>query len=85
MLGAICFGGVFGLPMIIWGALLICDRDRSWQRLQKRANAPPRRTKAWDRRQIVYGGLLVALGMVLLIVLSAINFRLQAISPPAPF
>ncbi|MCY4466403.1 MAG: hypothetical protein OXE46_12790 [Chloroflexi bacterium] len=86
MLGAICFGAVFGLPFIIWGALLIFDRDRSWQRLQRRATAsPPRRRKAWDRRQIVYGCLLVALGLALLISLGAINFLLQAVSPPAPF
>ena len=85
MLGAICFGSAFGLPFIIWGALLIFDRDRSWQRLQRRADAPPRRTKAWDRRQIVYGGLLVALGTALFVALGAINFLLQAVSPPPPF
>ncbi len=85
MLGAICFGGIFGLPLIIWGALLIFDRDRSWQKLQTRATAPPRRTKAWDRRQVVYGCLLVALGLALLISLGTINFLLQAVSPPAPF
>ena len=85
MLGAICFGGVFGLPFIIWGALLIFDRDRSWQKLQRRASAPPRRTKAWGRRQIVYGCLLATLGLALLISLGTINYLLQAVSPAAPF
>ena len=85
MLGAICFGGVFGFPLIIWGALLIFDRDRSWSRLQMRPSAPPRRTQAWDRRQIIYGCLLVALGLTLFIALGTVNFLLQAVSPPAPF
>ncbi len=85
MLSAICFGGIFGLPLIIWGALLIFDRDRSWQKLQTRPTPPSRRTKAWDRRQVVYGCLLVAVGLALLISLGTINYLLQAVSPPAPF
>ena len=85
MFGAMCFGGVFGLPLIIMGALLIFDRDRSWQKLQRRATPPPRRTRAWDRRQIVYGCLLVALGLALFVGLGTVNFLLQAVSPAAPF
>ncbi len=85
MLGAVCFGAAFGLPFIIWGALLIFDRDRSWQKLQRRASAPQRRTPAWDRRQILHGCLLICLGIVLLIALGAFNYLAQGISPPSPF
>ena len=84
MLGALCFGAVFGLPFIIWGAILILDRERSWQRRQRRATSPQRRGKAWDRRQIAYGCLLIALGIALFAALAAANYMLQAVSPPAP-
>ena len=85
MLAAICFGAVFGVPFIIMGAILIVDRDRSWRRIQQRASAPQRRTRAWDRRQITCGCLLICLGVCLLVALSVFNYMAQGISPPSPF
>ena len=32
MIAAICFGALFGVPFIIWGLILIRDRDRTWQK-----------------------------------------------------
>lgn len=87
MLAALCFGSFFGLPFIAWGVILIVDRDRTWQRKLQRGpgDSPPRRTRAWDRRQIIYGTLLAAFGAALLLLLSVFNYLAQAISPPAPF
>ena len=87
MLAAICFGAVFGCPFIIWGLILIVDRDRTWQRKLRRAShdPPPRRTPAWDRRQILLGALLVAFGLATLLLLTLFNALAQTISPPAPF
>ncbi len=87
MLAAICFGSIFGLPFIVWGVILIVDRDRSWQRNLQRSHgdSPPRRTPAWDRRQIIYGTLLVVFGATILLLFSAFNYLAQAVSPPAPF
>lgn len=87
MAAAICFGSVFGLPFIVWGFILIVDRDRTWQRqLQRnRSNRPKRRTRAWDRRQIAYGALLIVFGLAVLLLLSAFNYVAQSISPPAPY
>ncbi|MCY3779991.1 MAG: hypothetical protein OXG78_06760 [Chloroflexi bacterium] len=87
MVAAICFGAVFGFPFIVWGIILIVDRDRTWQRKLLRGNPgeSPRRTAAWDRRQIVYGVLLVLFGAGAFILLASFNYLAQAISPPAPF
>ena len=87
MLAAICFGAIFGLPFIIWGVILIVDRDRSWQKKLRlwRGPSPPQRTRAWDRRQIFYGCTLILFGTTLLIALSIFNYLAQAISPPPPF
>ena len=87
MIGAICFGTVFGFPFIAWGLFLIFDRDRTWQKqLEKsKANTPPKRTSAWDTRQIIYGSILVAFGTIILISLALINLAAQNMSPPAPF
>lgn len=87
MLGAICFGSIFGLPFIVWGAILIFDRDRTWQRNLQRnfGDSRPQRTPAWDRRQILYGTLLLVFGVIILLLFSAFNYLAQAISPPSPF
>lgn len=87
MIGAICFGAFFGLPFIAWGAILIIDRDRTWQRYLGRyhGEAPPRRMPSWDRRQVLYGTLLVIAGSIILLLFSAFNYLAGAISPPAPF
>lgn len=87
MAAAICFGSIFGLPFIVWGVILVVDRDRSWQRkLQRsRAASPPRRSANWDRRQIIYGLLLAIFGVTVLLLFSAFNFLAQSISPPSPF
>ena len=87
MLAALCFGSIFGLPFIVWGVILVVDRDRTWQRKLQRSHddSPPRRTRAWDRRQIIYGTLLAIFGAFVLLLFSAFNFLAQAISPPAPF
>lgn len=87
LIPAMCFGLFFGVPFIAWGMILIFDRDRSWQKRLQRSDStcPPHRTWQWDRRQILYGTLLVAFGIMLFTVLSFFNYLAQNISPPAPF
>lgn len=85
MIAALCFGALFGLPLIVWGMLLIVDRDRAWQKKLTRADSPLQRNRAWDIRQIIYGTLLVIFGAVILIALTLFNYAAQGISPPAPF
>lgn len=87
MLGAICFGAVFGFPFIAWGLFLMFDRDRTWQKQMEKskASSPPKRTPAWDMRQRLYGAILIIIGTTLLVGLALINLALQSISPPAPF
>ena len=87
MIPAMCFGAFFGFPLIAWGLILILDRDRSWQRHLRRSqsNRPLQRTRQWDRRQIIYGALLAALGIVIFSALSLFNYLAQGISPPPPF
>lgn len=87
MIGAICFGTVFGFPFIAWGLFLIFDRDRTWQRKLQKSNSsiPLKRTKAWDSRQILYGTIMVILGTTILVALALINLAVQQISPPSPF
>ena len=87
MIAALCFGSLFGFPFIIWGVILIVDRDRSWQKILQRGQqaTPPKRTRAWDRRQIAYGSLLILLGATVLLLLSVFNYLAQGISPPSPF
>lgn len=87
MIAALCFGTAFAFPFIVWGIILIADRDRTWQRRLQRSRSatPPRRTGGWDRRQIVYGLLLIGFGAVIFVVLASLNFLAQGISPPAPF
>ena len=87
MIAALCFGALFGLPFVIWGLFLIFDRSRSWQKRLARStsNTPPKRTRAWDIRQIIYGTLMILFGAALIIVLSLFNYAAQSISPPPPF
>jgi len=87
MVAAVCFGSIFGFPFIIWGIILIIDRDRTWQRRLRRArgNEAQRRTRAWDRRQVIYGALLVIFGGAVFADLTLFNYLAQSISPPAPF
>ena len=71
----------------MWGVILIVDRDRTWQRKleRSRADRPPRRTASWDRRQIIYGTVLVMFGVAVFLLFGAFNYLAQSISPPAPF
>lgn len=87
MLAAICFGSIFGLPFVVWGVILIVDRDRTWRRKLERSRADqrPRRTAGWDRRQIIYGTILAVFGLAICLLFSAFNYLAQSISPPAPF
>lgn len=87
MLAAVCFGSIFGLPFVVWGLILIVDRDRSWQRKLQRSTGgrPPRRTASWDRRQIIYGTILLMFGLAVFLLFSAVNYWAQSFSPPAPF
>ena len=87
VIAALCFGGIFGSPFIIWGLMLVFDRDRSWQKTRQRAagDMPIQRTRGWDRRQVSYGILLIAFGITVLMLLGLLNFLAQQISPPAPF
>ncbi len=87
MLAAVCFGSIFGLPFVVWGVILIVDRDRSWRRKfeRSRADPPPRRTASWDRRQIIYGMILLMFGLSVFLLFSAVNYLAQSFSPPAPF
>ena len=86
MIAAICFGALFGVPFIIWGLILIRDRDRTWQKqLQRGKDAvPPQRTRAWDMRQQFYGLLLILFGVIVLLSLSLVNYLAQGISPLSP-
>ena len=87
MIAALCFGMAFGFPFIAWGIILMIDRDRTWQRKLRRAKAgtSPRRSPAWDRRQVVYGVLLSLFGAAVFVLLATFNFLAQGISPPAPY
>lgn len=87
MLGALCFGTVFGFPFIVWGLFLAFDRDRTWQKKLEKAKSktPLVRTKAWDMRQKIYGSILVIIGTALLIGLALINYAAQSISPTLNF
>ncbi len=87
MIAALCFGCLFGCPFIAWGIILILDRDRTWRKKLERSReaSPPQRSKSWDRRQIIYGSLLILFGIAVLALLSAFNYLAQALSPPAPF
>lgn len=83
MLGAACFGLVFGLPFIIWGLLLIFDRERTWQKkLEKsKSNTPPIRSGGWDKRQILYGAILISFGIAVTLFLAISNYAALTISP----
>ena len=83
MIGAICFGAAFGLPFIVWGLLLVLDRERSWQRRLRagKAGASAKRTRAWDRRQIIYGISLAVFGLAVVILLAAFNLWAQGLAP----
>ena len=87
MIAAACFGLAFGMPFMVWGIILIVDRDRTWQRKLQRAQPGERlnRNSAWDRRQIIYGILLAMFGAAVFIVLALLNAFAQGISPPPPF
>ena len=87
MLGALCFGLAFGAPIVVLGLVVIATRDRAWQLHVQRSksNTPPQRTRAWDRRQILFGSILIAIGTLLTALLAVANAWLQSISPPPPF
>jgi len=87
MLAALCFGAAFSLPIIVWGLILLLDRDRSWQRHLRRSRSPspPQRSQAWERRQILLGGLLIFFGAALWLLLAWFNIEAQRVSPPAPW
>jgi len=84
MLGALCFGTVFSFPFITWGLFFIFDRDRTWQKKTEKSKSKEAliRTRAWDTRQIIYGTILVTIGVVVWIALFAINLAAQSLSPP---
>jgi len=83
MLGALCFGTVFGFPFITWGLFLIFDRDRTWQKKVEKNKSKTAliRTQTWDTLQIVYGGILVTLGVVILVALVVFNLAAQSLTP----
>lgn len=86
MIGAICFGLVFGFPFVTWGLFFIFDRDRTWQKQveKSKSNTPKVRTPSWDRRQIIYGALLITFGIAVFVLFTAGNLAAQTISPPPP-
>ncbi|MDE2776776.1 MAG: hypothetical protein OXI77_12610 [Chloroflexota bacterium] len=53
--------------------------------MQRYHGESPQRKPAWDRRQIIYGMLLVIFGATILLLLSAFNYLAQTVSPSAPF
>lgn len=87
MIAALCFGGLFGGPFIIWGLILIFDRDRAWQQTLQRSATETliKRRRDWDRRQVIYGAILIAFGVTVFMLLGLFNYLAQRISPPAPF
>lgn len=74
-------GFVIGGPFVLWGLLLIFDRDRTW-RVQNKRNVArgtlKERTQAWDRRQIMFGSILILLGAFLFLIMGLNGFRIQA-------
>lgn len=83
MLGALCFGTVFGFPFIIWGLFLIFDRDRTWQKKieKNKSKTALIRTQTWDTLQIIYGAILVVIGVVILVALVVFNLAAQSLTP----
>ncbi len=83
---ALCFGMFFGFPFIVWGWILIFDRDRTWQKRLRRSQSRqmPKRTRAWDIRQLTYGALMIVLGITIISLLTFFNYLAQGVSPPAP-
>jgi hypothetical protein len=87
MLGALCFGTAFGFPFITWGLFLIFDRDRTWQKkIEKNTSKTALiRTQAWDTRQIIYGSILLIIGIIILFSLVLFNLTAQSLTPvPTP-
>lgn len=77
-------GFVMGGPFVLWGLLLIFDKNRTWL-VQERRNAKRLqnqqkriRTPEWDRRQSIYGSLLVMVGVVIFLIVGLNGFRIQA-------
>jgi len=74
-------GFVIGGPFVLWGLLLIFDRDRTW-RVQNQRNivsgTVKERTLTWDRRQIMFGAILILLGTFLFFIMGLNGFRIQA-------
>ena len=84
MITAICFGSIFGVPFFILGLILIRDRDRTWAinlRESRDKGVPPRRTKAWDLSQQLFGALLILFGGLVLWALILFNHRESLVVP----
>lgn len=83
MLGALCFGTVFGFPFITWGLFLMFDRDRTWQKKVEKHQSKDAliRTPSWDTRQMIYGAILITFGVVILVALVSFNLAAQSLSP----
>lgn len=87
MVGALCFGTVFGFPFIVWGLFLMFDRDLTWQKKLEKSKSKqlPTRTSAWDKRQKLYGAMLVVFGTAILVSFTLFNLAAQSISPTLDF
>lgn len=74
-------GFVIGTPFILWGLLLIFDKDRTWM-VQERRNTKRgivrKRTNQWEHRQSTYGSILVIVGIIALLIVGLNGFRIQA-------
>ena len=73
-----------GGPFVLWGLLLIFDKDRTWK-VQERRNMrrlhnqqTRKRTAEWDRRQSIYGSLLLLVGIIIFFIVGLNGFRIQA-------
>ena len=84
MIGALCFGTVFGFPFITWGLFLIFDRNRTWQKKVEKNKTKEAliRTEIWDRLQIIYGTILIIIGIIILVALVLFNLAAQSLTPP---
>ena len=73
----LCLAAWIGVPFIVWGLLLIFNRDATWRAKEVRAakkNKVIQRTEQWDQRQITLGRVLVVVGSVALIVITLLVF-----------
>lgn len=80
MVNAVAASLILGAPFLLWGYWMIADRDRSWRVQQKRdaeRGILRERTPGWDRRQQIYGSMLIVVGLLIMAGFMALNVIYQ--------